>query len=189
MNDESPSQVKPNSGRFRKGRSGNPGGRPTSSRALEASAFDVVLEKTVTTTDRGGIKQIPLEEALQQRTYRDAVAGKRPAMREVAKWIVKYEAWLAKHTPKAAPRKITQHISPDPDNADAALIVLGIAAPNPARSDIGADRAQLLLEPWAVEAALRRRRGGERLNDKERDDIRRCARDPDNLRWPRATDT
>jgi hypothetical protein len=93
------------------------------------------------------------------------------------------------YAPKAAPSTITHYVSPDPYNADAVLIALGIAAPNPARADIGADRAQLLLEPWAVEAALRRRRGGERLNDKERDDIRRCTRDPDNLRWPRATDT
>lgn len=189
MSDGSHSRKESNSGRFRKGRSGNPGGRPTSSRALEASAFDVVLEKTVTTTDRGGVKQIPIEEALRQRTYRDAVGGKRPAMREVAKWIVKYEAWLAKHAPKPPPTKIAQHFSPDPDNADAALIVLGIAAPNPARADIRANRAHLLLEPWAVEAALRRRRGGERLDDKERDEIRRCTRDPASLRWPRATDT
>jgi hypothetical protein len=187
VNEEFRSPVKPNSGRFRKGRSGNPGGRPTALRVSEASAFDVVLEKTVTTSDHGGTKQIAVEEALQQRTYRDAVAGKRMAMREVVKWIVKYEAWLAKHAPKAAPSKITQHISPDPDNADAALILLEIAALNPARADIGADRAQLLLEPWAVEAAFRRR-GGQRHNDKERDEIRRCTRDPDNLRWPRATD-
>jgi hypothetical protein len=78
--------------------------------------------------------------------------------------------------------------SPDPDNADAALLLLGIAAPNPERADIGADPAQLLLEPWAVQAALRRRRGGNRLTDSERDAIRRCARDPDSLRWPRGTD-
>ena len=61
---------------------------------------------------------------------------------------------------------ITRHISPDPDNADAALLLLGIAARNPARADIGADRAQLLLEPWAAQAALRRRRGGNRLTDR-----------------------
>jgi Family of unknown function (DUF5681) len=189
VSEEFRSRVKPNSGWFRKGRSGNPGGRPTASRASEASAFDVVLEKTVTTADRDGTKQITVEEALQQRTYRNAVAGKRTAMREVAKWIVKEEARLAKHAPKASPSKITQHISPDPDNADAALILLRIAAIDPARADIGADRAQLLLEPWAVQAALRRRRGGQRLNDRERDEIRRCTRDPDNLRWPRATDT
>jgi len=188
VSDESPSWVEPNSGRFRKGRSGNPGGRPTSFRALEASAFDVVLEKTVTTTDRDGTKQITVEEALQQRTYRDAVAGKRPAMREVAKWIMKREAWLAKHAPKPSRRTIPLLSSSDPDNADAALLLLGIAAPNPERADIGAARAQLLLEPWAVQAALRRRRGGNRLTDSERGAIRRCTRDPDSLHWPRGTD-
>jgi len=91
-----------------------------------------------------------MEEALQQRTYRDALAGKRMAMREVVKWIIKRDAWLAKHATKASRPEITRHISPDPDNADAALLLLGIAAANPARADIGADRAQLLLEPWGL---------------------------------------
>jgi hypothetical protein len=134
------------------------------------------------------MREITMEEALQQRTYRDAVAGKRMAQREVVKWIMKREAWLAKYEPKVRPRKISLLSSPDPDNADAALLLLGIAAPNPARADIGATRAQLLLEPWAVQAALRRRRGGSRLTDKERNEIRRCTRDPDSLRWPRETD-
>ncbi len=129
-----------------------------------------------------------MEEALQQRTYCDAVAGKRIAQREVVKWIMKREAWLAKHAAKASWQPITRLISPDPDNADAALMHLGTAAPNPARADIGGHRAQLLLEPWAVQAALRRRRGGRRLTDSERDEIRRCTRDPDSLRWRRETD-
>jgi Family of unknown function (DUF5681) len=188
VNDKSRSGATPNRGWFRKGRSGNPGGRPTASRGPKASAFDVVVEKTLTVTHHGGTRKITMEEALQQRTYRDAVAGQRMAQREVLKWIVKREAWLAKHAPRASPRKITHHVSPDPDNADAALLLLGIAALNPARADIGADRAQLLLEPWAVQAALRRRRGGHRLTDRERDEIRRCTRDPDSLRWPRGTD-
>lgn len=188
MNDKSRSAARPNRGWFRKGRSGNPGGRPATSRAPQTSAFDVVVEKTLTVAHHGGTREITMEEALQQRTYRDALAGKRMAQREVLKWIMKREAWLAKHVPKASWPKITRHISPDPDNADAALLLLGIAAPNPARADIGADREQLLLEPWAVQAALRRRRGGNRLTDSERDAIRRCTRDPDSLRWPRGTD-
>jgi len=110
------------------------------------------------------------------------------AQREVVKWIMKREAWLAKNGPKAPSRRTEQHVSPDPDNADAALLLLGIAAHNPARADIGANRAQLLLEPWAVQAALRRRRGGNRLTDDERNTIRRCTRDPDSLRWPPGTD-
>jgi hypothetical protein len=177
-----------NRGWFRKGRSGNPGGRPSTSRPSQASAFDVVVEKTLTVAHHGGMREITMEEALQQRTYRDAVAGKRMAQREVLKWIMKREAWLAKLAPKTSRPVITRHISPDPDNADAALLLLGIAAPNPARADISADRAQLLLEPWAVQAALRRRRGSDRLTDKECDEIRRCTRDPDSLRWPRGTD-
>jgi hypothetical protein len=129
-----------------------------------------------------------MEKALQQRTYQDALTGKRMDMREVVKWIIKREAWLAKHAPKASRRAIALLSSPDPDNADAALLLLGIAAPDPARADIAADRAQVLLEPWAVQAALRRRRGGNRLTDSERNGIRRCTRDPDSLRWPRGTD-
>jgi Family of unknown function (DUF5681) len=188
VNKKSRSGAKSNPGWFCKGRSGNPGGRPAISRASQGSVFDVLVEKTLTVTHHGSTREITTEEALQQGTYRDAVAGERMAQREVAKWIMKRDAWTAKHAPKRSRRMIPLLSSPDPDNADAALLLLGIAAPNPARADIGADRAQLLLEPWAVQAALRRRRGGNRLTDSERDAIRRCTRDPDSLRWPRGTD-
>jgi Family of unknown function (DUF5681) len=188
VNDKSRPGATQNRGWFRKGRSGNSGGRPTASRPSQASAFDVVVEKTLTVAHHGGTREITMEEALQQRTYRNAVAGKRMAQREVLKWIMKRDAWLAKNAPKASPPAITRHISPDPDNADAALLLLGIAALNAARGDIGADRAQLHLEPWAVQAALSRRRGGNRLTDRDCDEIRRCTRDPNSLRWPRGTD-
>ena len=188
MNEKSGSGERSNPGWFRKGRSGNPGGRPTASRASRGSAFDIVVGKTLAVPHQGGTREITMEEALQQRTYRDAIAGKSMAMREVVKWIMKREAWLAKHEPKASWQPIKQHISPDPDNADAALLLLGIAMPNTARADVSADRAQLLLEPRAAQAALHRRRGGQRLTDRERDEIRRCTRDPDSLRWPRGSD-
>lgn len=146
------------------------------------------MEKTLSVAHQGGTREITMEEALQQRTYRDALAGKRMAQREVLKWIMKREAWLAKHQPKASrPIKI-RHISPDPDNVDAALVLLGITAPDPKREDIGTERAQHLLEPWAVQMALRRRRGGNRLTDDQLDQIRGCTRDPDSLRWPRGTE-
>jgi hypothetical protein len=67
------------------------------------------------------------------------------AQREVLKWILKREAWLAKHAPKTSWPRIKRLISPDPDNADAALLLLGIAAPNPSRMDIDANRAQPCL--------------------------------------------
>jgi hypothetical protein len=184
---KSRSRSAPNPGWFPKGRSGNLRGRPTSSRAPKSSAFEVLVEKTLTVTDHGGTREITMEEALQQRTYQDALAGKRMATREVMKWIIKRDAWLAKHAPEAS-RPTTRHISPDPDNADVALLLLGIAMHNPAHAVLSDDRAQLLLEPWAAQAALRRRRGGQRLTDGERKEIRRCTRDPDCLRWPRGTE-
>jgi hypothetical protein len=175
-----------NSGWFPGGRSGNPRGRPRISRGSRGSAFKVLVEKTLTVADHNGTREITMEEALQLRAYQAALAGKRMAMREVVKWIMRREEWLAKHEPQAR-QPTTPLCSPDPDNADAALMLLGIAAPNPDPLDMGADRAQLLLEPWAAQAALRRRRGGQRLTDSERDEIRRCTRDPDSLRWPRGT--
>jgi hypothetical protein len=188
LSGKSRSDATPNRGMFRKGRSGNPGGRPTASRAPQPSAFDIIVEKTLTVTRHGIAREITAKEGLQQRIYQDALAGKGMAQREVLKWILKREAWLEKHAPKASRPAITRHISPDPDNADTALLLLGIAAPNPARAEFGKNRAQLLLEPWAVQEALRRRRGGQRLTEGERSEIRRCTRDPDCLRWPRGTD-
>ncbi len=188
MNKKSRSGAKPNPGWFRKGQSGNSNGRPTASRASQTSAFDIVMEKTLIVAHQGATREITVEEALRQRTYRDVVAGKRMAQREVLKWIMKREAWLGKHASHAPRSTITRHISPDPDNADAALLLLGIAAANPERANIGADRAQLLLEPRIVQEALRRRRGGNRLTDDERNTIRRCTRDSDSLRWPTGTD-
>jgi hypothetical protein len=180
--------VSRNPGWFPKGRSGNSGGRPAASPAPQASAFQVLVERTLTVTDRYGTREITLEETLQQQTYQRALAGERMAIREVLKMIMKRDAWRQKHEAKPSPPAVTRHISPDPDNADAALRLLGIAAPNPARAEFGKDRAQLLLEPWAAQAALHRRRGGHRLTDEERDWIRRCTRGPDSLRWPRGTD-
>jgi hypothetical protein len=180
------SRPKANPGWFLRGRSGNAKGRPKSPRT-KASVFEVLVEKTLLVNDPGGTREISVEEALQLRTYQDALGGKRMAMREVVKWIIRREAWLEKNEPRPSRQIIWRGIEHDPDNADAALLLLGIAAHNPARAGLDKERAQLLLEPWAVQAALRRRRGGQRLTDKERSEIRRCTRDPDSLRWPRGT--
>ena len=176
-----------NPGRFRKGRSGNPRGRPATSSAPRPSAFDIVIEKTLFLTKDSVTREIGLEEALQQRTYQDALAGNLMAQREVLKWIAKREAWLKKNATVASRPAITQLISPDPENADVAMLLLGIAVHNPKRAEHRKDRAQLLLEPWAAQEALRRRRGGHRLTEREREEIRRCTRDSDGLRWPRGT--
>lgn len=90
------------SGRFEKGQSGNPKGRPRKGRneAAEASAFDVIVEKTLTITRDGVQREVTVEEALQHRTYQAALAGDRAARREILKMIAKREAALAKTRPR-----------------------------------------------------------------------------------------
>jgi hypothetical protein len=175
-----------NPGWYRKGHSGNAGGRPRGSNAPQPSALEIFIDDLIEVAHRGGVREMTMEEALQWRTYQDALAGKISAAREVMKWIVERWHWLAKSRRNTF-QPATSYTSPDPDNADAALLLLGIATHNPDRADWDKDRAQLLLEPSWVQAALRRRRGGKRLTDRERDTIRRCTRDPNSLRWPRET--
>jgi hypothetical protein len=188
VSDTSERAHSPRTGRFQKGRSGNPNGRPRKQRVLpEAprSAFENVWEKRITVTRAGIDQELSVEEALQLRTYQDALAGNRAARREVLKMIAKREKAMADRglrTPRAIP-SLTRKISPDPRNADAAMCLLGIAAPDKSRERH--NPGALLLEPWAVQAALRRRRGGKVLTMEDVSGIRRCTRAPETLRWPR----
>ena len=178
----------PVASRFPKGRSGNPKGRPKAEKKTSTgSAFDIVIDRTLTVTQSGTSREVPMEEALQHRTYQDAIAGSRPARREVLKMIARRERYLAgKHGEKRAFRKVEDRIEPhDPENAEAALLLLGIATRDPRTEAPALDGQRLRLEPWAVQAALRRRRGGQRLSEKEVFDVDRCTRDAASLRWPR----
>ena len=148
---------------------------------LLAVFLDIVVERTLTVTHGGVPREVNAEEALQLRTYPDAIAGSRPARREGLKMIAKRERYLAARQGSKRFPPIEQRLEPhDPDNADAAMLILGIATPEPTT-------AWLKLEPWAVQAALQRRRGGGRLSKKDVFDIAHCTRDAGSLRWPRGT--
>jgi hypothetical protein len=178
----------PKHSRFQKGQSGNPKGRPRKTQPSgSASAFDVIVDKMLTITRNGVPREVGIEEALQHRTYRDAIGGNRSARREVLKMIAKREQALAKLAPPPA-YTITRAQEEDPDNANAALLILGIACRDPTDYGPRDTFERLLLEPWAVQAALSRRRGGSKLDKKDIEDIRRCTRDRGSLRWPRGTD-
>src|SRR5215218_4171809 len=144
----------PVASRFRKGESGNPKGRPKARRGPASSAFDVVIDRTFTVTQNGKLREVLIEEALQRRTYQDALAGSRAARREVLRMIAKREKWLAAHAPKHPPAE--RLIEPaDPDNANEALILLSIAEPDPWWGS-SSDEQRLRLRPWAVQVALSR---------------------------------
>ena len=99
------------------------------------------------------------------------------------KWIIKRDAAIAKQEkPKRV--EIPRVIVDDPENASEALILLGIAT-----RDASDRRVQhLRLEPWAVQMALSRRRGGQRLTETEIAELKRYTLNPDSLRWPRGSE-
>jgi uncharacterized protein DUF5681 len=189
MNDSSEHYRSPQTGRFQKGHSGNPKGRPRKQSAppdATRSAFEIVFEKRVTVTQGGVDRELSVEEALQLRIYQDALAGKRRALRTVLKMIAKREKAIAANGQGIMPF-ITSKKEMDPRNADAAMRLLGIAAPDNSREEH--NPGALLLEPWAVQAALSRRRGRKALTAKDVGEIKRCTRAPETLRWPRGTKT
>ncbi|WP_320179207.1 DUF5681 domain-containing protein [Roseovarius pacificus] len=172
-------------GQFRKGTSGNPKGRPKKPATERSSPFDVVVDRELTITRNGQPRTITMEEALQHRTYQDALAGKRMAEREVLKWIEKREDWYRRHASDTSRDKVEFKMSPSPDNAKEALEVLGIVSRDERFDETDTYAPRQLLEPWAVQAAFDRRRGVAPLTDTEVASIRRCTRNPDTLRWPK----
>jgi len=176
-----------NGGQFAKGRSGNPKGRPKKPPPPRSSAFDVVVDRTLTVTRNGVPQEITMEEALQHRTYQDALAGKRLAERQVLKWIEQREAWYANHAARSTRRTIAFQHSPSPDNAKPALDLLGIVSRNERFDDTDEYWPRQLLEPWAVQAALDRRRSLAPLSESDVRGILRCTRDADSLNWPKGS--
>lgn len=175
---------------FRKGQSGNPKGRPKKATAVErqGTAFDIIVDRTLTLTRNGRPEEVSVEVALQHKTYRDAVAGDRAARREVLKMIEKREAALARQPATRQRRSIPHRIANTPDNANDAMRLLGIVVDDP--RDFGGDTRydRIRLLTWAVNAALRRRRGGRKLERGEIEDIKRQSLEADEIRWPSGTD-
>lgn len=162
--------------RFKPGQSGNPKGRPRKPRRPNVSAFEIVLDKTLTITQNGTPREATVEEALQQQTLKDALAGKRMAIRKVLKMIEKRERTLEKKN--AAPRRnIAIKTHHHADNANEALRILGIAEPEPSFP------SRWKVHAWATQAALSRP-GRKKFTPKQVDNIKFFTFDLDTLKWP-----
>jgi len=173
--------------RFKKGQSGNPKGRPRSGPKLAPSAYNIIIDRTITITKDGVAREATVEEALQIKTYQMALAGNPAAEKEVLQMIAKREAYLSRQpsSPSPSSKPAPWEIEQDPDNAFDALLLLDIASPDTRYdNDRRNEYRRILLQPWAVQLALNRR-GLNSLSKKEMDDIIRCTSDPDSLTWPR----
>jgi len=162
--------------RFKPGQSGNPKGRPPKPRRPNLSAFEIVLDKRMTATMGGKERELTVEEVLQQQTLKDALAGKRMAIRKVLKMIEKREAALAKKN-GVEPKPISIESHHNSDNAYEAMRILGIAQPD----DTHPKRWK--LNSWATQAALSRP-GRRRYTKKDADGIKLFTKDADTLSWP-----
>lgn len=145
------------------------------------SAFDIIIDKTLTITQGGGAREVSLDEALQHTTYQAAIAGSRPARTQILKMIAKRELAIAAKQPPSMSIEFADELE-DPGNANAALVILGVAQ----QTDQGG-YPRLKLHSWAVQAALSRR-GRASLTKANIAEAKLRALDPGAVRWPWGSD-
>ena len=171
------------SGRWQKGQSGNPSGRPRKRRP-HISAFDIIFDKTLTVTHNGVERELSVEEVLELKTYQAALKGSKLAVRSVLKMIERREAALAKLAPPAPSCPAKFHWEHDPRNADEAMLLLGITVPDPNWSGPCEYGTRMKLATWAAQAGISRP-GRRTLTDKQIEDIKRETFESNLLKWPR----
>jgi len=161
---------------FKPGQSGNPKGRPRKPRRPNVSAFQIILDKTLQTSRNGKPREASIEEALQQQTLKDALAGKRMAIRKVLKMIEKREVALAKKN-KVQPKAVTMVRHHFAGNANEAMRILDIAETDPSHP------GRWKLNAWAAQAALSRP-AHKKLSRRDVEQIKFFTNDTDTLSWP-----
>ncbi len=165
--------------RFKPGQSGNPKGRPPKARRPNISAFEIVLDKRLTATVGGKERELTVEEVLQQQTLKNALAGKRMAIRKVLRMIAKREAALAKNS-GGMRRRISLERHHLAENANEAMRILGVAQPDQCFE------GRWKLNAWATQAALSRP-GRRELTETDARNIRLFTFNPETLNWPRGS--
>ena len=168
------------SGRFQKGRSGNPAGRPKARRP-HVSAFDIIFDKRLTVTEGSIERELTIGEVLELQTYQSALKGNRAAIRVILKMIEKREVAMREKHPKAADASIKVIREFSTNSADGAMRLLRIASVDERQE--GCYKDLLKLETWAAQAALRR---PSRSRDRKpkRVNINGSVHDSHKLRWP-----
>ncbi len=164
----------PRSGRFKKGQSGNPRGRPKNRR--REIPYDAVLGQMVTVRENGKEKRVTAAEAFLLQLTQKGLAGDSAAARASLDAIEKAQA---SHGDSGTPIKkiIVTSIG---SGADAIIGKLGIAL---LKYPTDKARVRWELNPWIVEAALRRL-GEKRLSLEEQREVFAHTRTPQKVKWP-----
>lgn len=172
--------------RFKKGESGNPKGRPRGSRKVRPSVFSIITDQKLTVRIGDMIATVSAEEALHMKTFQQAINGDKKVWAAVLDMIIAREQAVEAVNVSSVSGKVSVE-NPDPDNADKAMVLLGIATyqaePSQFAGNSGTSVRNLLFEPWGVQQALQRR-ALTALSNTDRMFVEKSTRNARNLNWP-----
>lgn len=165
----------PKSGRFQKGISGNPQGRPKGSR--RTAPYEAILGQMVTIRENGLVRELTAQQAFLLRLLELALKGSNAAARAIE--ALKGEHLSFQTSAEVAQRQFSIHfVSPGSVNTALETLKMGKILDRYRETN-----ARVVLEPWLVEAAIERL-GERRLNRAEQEEVVQATRTPKKVNWP-----
>ena len=170
----------PRNTRFRKGRSGNPKGRPPGRK--KKPPYEAVLGQMVTVREGGIERRVTAAEAFALYLTKQGLDGDNAALRQAAAAIGDARAKQREFSPQGRPTLAIEFVSSSLlscGTVNTALVPLRLAR----KLDRNRNTDRMALEPWIVEMALDRL-DGRRLSLLEQQQVLWATRTPKKVRWP-----
>jgi uncharacterized protein DUF5681 len=161
----------PTTTRFKKGRSGNPAGRPRGRH--RKAPYEAVLGQMVTIREDGAERRVTGEEAFLLQLAKRGVEGDSAAMRASLDLLEEARQRLAESGSRTMSLKLVAMGS-----ITSELEMLRMAK----KLDPYSKTARIVLEPWLVEAALARL--PQPLSPADQRTVVKATRTPRKVRWP-----